>query len=366
MSLGHRALYFSGEESAGQLRLRADRLGLDLDALEVLATTDANIVAATIEAERPAFAVIDSIQTMAPSSDAVAGTPASVTRVTHLLMRTAKAVGTTLIIIGHVNKEAAIAGPKTLEHLVDAVFLLEGDRHGFFRILRGTKNRFGATDEIGLFEMTDKGMIGVPTPSPLHLDAGTAFGRVVTPVVEGTRPICVEVQALVAKASYNTGRRVALGVADKRVAMLLAVLERYADIDLSAHDVYVQVSSGIAVEETAIDAAICVAIASSYWSTPVGEDICVAGEVGLGGEVRPVRAMSSRAKEAGRLGFDRLVGPRLADAPSGIAHYDGVRDVRELLSRTGVLAPSGASPTKGAAVTFRGRRGAGSEEPSDD
>lgn len=371
---GHRSIYVSGEESAGQIRLRAERLGLDLSTLEVLAETDANVVVATLAQERPAFAVIDSIQTLSPAADAIAGTPASVQKVTQMLMKTAKATGTTLLIVGHVNKDSNVAGPKQLEHLVDAVLLLEGDRHGFLRVLRGIKNRFGAIDEIGLFEMQEKGMVGIDTPTPLHVEGGESHGRAIIPVMEGTRPILVEVQALVSKSAYGTGRRVSIGVNEKRVAMLLAVLERYAKIDLSSHDVYVEVSSGIVVNEPAISLAVCAAVASSFWSHPLDQTVAVVGEVGLGGELRPVRQISSRLKETSRQGFVKLVGPRESGSTSSeTTSYVAYRSLAEALAGLDVLAPKGAvgvpagSPNKGA---FFGRRGGHSnqqtEDPGDD
>jgi DNA repair protein RadA/Sms len=360
---GHRAIYVSGEESAGQIRLRSERLGLPLGELEVLCTTDIADVVATIAAERPAFAVIDSIQTMvSPTSDGVAGAPAQVREVTGLLLRTAKETGTTLLLVGHVNKDAAVAGPKTLEHLVDAVFTIEGDRHGSLRVLRATKNRFGATDEIGLFEMRETGMIGIDAPAPLRAEGGVPFGRTIAPVLEGNRPLLVEVQALVAKAAYSSGRRVAIGVAEKRVAMLLAVLERYAGIDLSEHDVYVTTGAGITVSETAIDAAICAAVASSYWSVPVPDTAVVVGEVSLGGGLRAVRSMPSRLKEATRLGFTRGVGPRMDGTVSGFA-YAGAEGISDLLGRLGVLHPKGAAPVASRTPAFAlKKRGADAEE----
>jgi DNA repair protein RadA/Sms len=349
---GHRAIYVSGEESPGQIRLRSERLGLPLDELELLCTTDIADVVATIASERPAFAVIDSIQTMvSPTSDGVAGAPAQVREVTGLLLRTAKETGTTLLLVGHVNKDAAVAGPKTLEHLVDAVFTIEGDRHGSLRVLRATKNRFGATDEIGLFEMRENGMIGIDTPAPLRAEGGVPFGRVIAPVLEGNRPLLVEVQALVAKAAYSSGRRVAIGVPEKRVAMLLAVLERYAGIDLSEHDVYVSTGAGINVSETAIDAAICAAVASSYWSVPVAETAIAIGEVSLGGGLRAVRAMPSRIKEALRLGFTTGVGSRADVKVTGFA-YQGADGIGDLLNRLGVLHPKGATPVASRTPAF--------------
>lgn len=369
---GHEAIYITGEESAAQIRLRAERLGLDLDDLRVLAETDASIVAATIAAERPLLAVIDSIQTLVvPTSDGIAGGPAQIREVANLLLQTAKTTGTALILIGHVTKEGAAAGPETLQHLVDAVMLIEGDRFGFFRILRATKNRYGAIDEMGLFEMTDKGMVGVDSPTQLKAEGGEAFGRVICPVFEGTRVILMEVQALVAKAAYSSPRRVAEGISEKRVAMLLAVLERYADLDLSGHDVYIRTSAGMAINDPAIDAAVCAAIASSYWSMAIEHTTAVFGEVALGGGIRPVRALPSRIKEASRLGLNRLAGPGPAPGRDQLAgvEYATSSDIASLLKSVDVLRPINAKAVEGRAAPDKsfmaglkaasGRRGGG-------
>jgi DNA repair protein RadA/Sms len=371
VALGEPALYISGEESAGQIRLRAERLGLDLGSLEVLAENDATVAAATIEARRPRFAVIDSVQTLGVSdSTGSPGSPSQVREVTGLLLRTAKQTGTTMLLVGHVNKDAAVAGPKTLEHLVDAVFLLEGDRNGYFRVLRAQKNRFGAIDEVGIFEMREAGLFGVdPAEALRDAGGGVPFGRALAPVLEGTRPLLVEVQALVGKAAYNTGRRVAIGIAEKRLAMLLAVLERHGEIDLSGHDVYVSISAGLSVEETAIDAAVCAAIASSYWSTPIDPGTALIGEVSLGGALRTVRALPTRVRESARSGIARLIGPT---SPERLGH-DGIRvesfaDLRGALDAAGVLSPAGATPAAGRPASGGGapwwsgkRRGADEE-----
>lgn len=346
---GKRAIYVTGEESAAQIRLRAERLGLDLGSLEVLATGDAETAATLIASERPDFAVIDSVQTVSVErSEGTPGSPAQVREVTNLLLRAAKGAGVALVLVGHVNKDAAVAGPKTLEHLVDAVLMLEGDRHGAFRVLRATKNRFGATDEIGLFEMRELGMIGIDSPTRMDDPSGDPHGRALCPVIEGSRPLLVEVQALVAKASYANGRRVAVGIGVNRLAALLAVLERHAGIDLSAHDVYVSTGAGITVAETAIDAAVCAAVASSYWSTALPAGTAVIGEVALGGGVRPVRASGSRAKEALRAGAQTIVAPTTpgAEWPAGI-EVSTANDLRTMLDRLGVLKPAGATGVPG-------------------
>ena len=364
---GHEAIYASGEESAGQIRDRAERLKLSLNQIRVVTEQDANIICEIIATERPQFCVIDSIQTFSPTLDSPAGTTASVQRVAHMLLRTAKAAGTTLLIVGQVNKESNIAGPEALQHLVDTVLYLEGDKNGFLRILRAVKNRFGPVDEIGLFDMREEGMVGVSAPTPLHIEGGEAYGRAICPVMEGTRAILVEVQALVAKAAYGTARRVAIGVSAPRLAMLLAVLERYAHIDLSNHDVYVQVSGGITVNEPAVDLAVCAAIASSAWSYALPPDTVVVGEVGLGGELRPVRQISTRVKESSRQGFGRMVGPAVSPAPAG--DYRARTDLAGALGELDVLAPAGATMVPGGmpprvlrAIMARGKGGSGDED----
>ena len=282
------------------------------------------------------------------------------------LMRAAKEVGTTLLIVGHVNKDAAIAGPKTLEHLVDAVFLLEGERNGWLRLLRATKNRFGATNEVGVFDMTDAGMVGVADATPLLREGGEAFGRVAAPIIEGTRPLLVEVQALVSRATYSSPRRVALGVTERRLSMLLAVLERYASIDTSTHDVDVGISSGITVSEPAIDAAIAVAIASSYWSTPVPVEMAVVGVVGLGGEMRQVRSLVARGKEAARSGITVLLAPAAGSPKIEVPRLMVARDLASALSAMGVLRPAGAEPVPGNRVppswAWKNRKSGADEE----
>jgi len=358
---GYGAIYASGEESAGQIRERAERLKLHLNDIRVVTEQDANVICEIIATEHPQFCVIDSIQTFSPSLDAPAGTISSVQRVAHMFLKTAKAAGTTLLIVGQINKDSNIAGPEALQHLVDTVLFLEGDKNGFLRILRATKNRFGPLDEIGLFDMREEGMVGISAPAPLHLEGGEAYGRCVCPAMEGTRAILVEVQALVAKAAYGTARRVAIGVPAPRVAMLLAVLERYAKIDLSNHDVYVQISGGISVNEPGIDLAVCAAIASSYWSHPLPRDSVSLGEVGLGGELRPVRQITSRIKEATRQGFNLVVGPKADNLPAGA--YRAFSDVAAALGALDVLAPKDGEPVKGgmplrtrAAIMMRNKR----------
>jgi|694.fasta_scaffold57685_3 DNA repair protein RadA/Sms len=351
-----RVAYITGEESAGQLRLRAERLGLDLATLPVAAETDASVIAATIMEAKPDIVVIDSIQVIgSPTSDAAPGSPAQIREVTHTLLRTAKETGTTIIVVGHVTKDAAVAGPKTLEHIVDAVFLIEGERSGSFRVLRAVKNRFGATDEIGLFEMRDTGLIGVEPPTPTAPEGGEAFGRVVCPVFEGSRPILVEVSAIVATAAYGSPRRIAAGVPDKRVALLLAVMERYAGIDLSGHDVYVSVGSGIRVDEPAIDAAIVAAIASSARGIAIDPGIAVAGEVRLGGGLVPIRSLATRAREATRAGFRTVVAPKTPDAPNNV---QSVTDLRGLIAACGVGdGPLAVSARKAVPSWVMARRG---------
>jgi DNA repair protein RadA/Sms len=359
---GKRAVYVTGEESAGQIRLRAERLGLPLESLPVLAETDAAVIAASLIEAKADLAIIDSIQVIgSPTSGAAPGSPAQIREVTQTLLRVAKETGTTLLLVGHVTKDASVAGPKTLEHLVDAVLLLEGERSGSARILRAVKNRFGATDEIGIFEMRDAGLVGVEPPVPGSHDGGADFGRVVCPVIEGSRPILVDVAALVATASYASPRRVASGVSDKRVSLLIAVLERYAGLDLSGHDVYVSIGSGIRADEPAVDAAICAAIASSARGIAIAPTTAVFGEVRLGGGVAPVRGTSLRSREAARAGFTSIVAPAGGEPAKG---NTGVADVRALLGACGVAeGPMAVSARKAApAWAFRDRRREDAEE----
>ncbi len=309
---GHRVLYVSGEESPEQIRLRADRLE-DVPAdIRVLAETRVEAIAEPWQELRPDFLLIDSIQTMrCERVESAAGSVAQVRESAAMLAAMAKQQGTALVLVGHVTKEGSIAGPRVLEHLVDAVLAFEGDRQHAFRLLRATKNRFGSAQEVGVFHMNDAGLEPVENPSELFLAerASGAPGACIVPILEGTRPMLVEVQALVAGAAYGTPRRTTIGMEDGRVALLLAVLDRRTDVDLLSRDVYVNVAGGVRVGETAADLALVLAIASSRLDLEVPATVAACGEVGLSGEVRRVARLDVRVREAARLGFETVLVP---------------------------------------------------------
>jgi DNA repair protein RadA/Sms len=313
-----RVLYVTGEESLEQLRMRAERLGEIPDSLLALSETSVERLAEPWRELRPSLVLIDSIQAM--STEWVASAPGSVAQVREsaaLLAATAKAHGTVLVLVGHVTKEGAIAGPRVLEHLVDAVLSFEGDRGHSFRLLRASKNRFGSTQEVGVFSMGEAGLSAVENPSELFLaerHAG-APGSVIVPIVEGSRPMLLEIQALVAPAGYGTARRTCLGIDDARVALLLAVLDRRSEVDLLSCDVYVNVTGGVRVTEPAADLGVALALASSRLDLPVPVDVAACGEVGLGGEIRRVGRIPQRLREAARLGFDRVLLPAAVVSP---------------------------------------------------
>ena len=330
---GRRALYITGEESVEQVRLRALRLGLSAAPLGLAAATSVSDIAASLEAEREvALVVIDSIQTMwLESLDSAPGTVAQVRACAAELIRLAKSRGFALVLVGHVTKEGAIAGPRVLEHMVDAVLYFEGERGHAFRILRGVKNRFGATDEIGVFEMTDRGLIEVANPSALFLAErrGNVAGSAVFAGVEGTRPVLVEVQALLSPSPGGSPRRAVVGWDQGRLAMLLAVLETRAGLSLAAADVYLNVAGGFRVTEPAADLAVAAALASAASGRPTDAAMVFFGEVGLSGEVRMVGQAEARLKEAAKLGFTAAALPRRRTAqgrglvvPEGITAYE--------------------------------------------
>ena len=309
-------LYVTGEESLEQLRLRAERLGEIPDSLLAVSETRVESLAGPWRELRPSLVLIDSIQTM--STEWVESAPGSVAQVREsaaLLAATAKAHGTALVLVGHVTKEGAIAGPRVLEHLVDAVLTFEGDRGHTFRLLRAAKNRFGSTQEVGVFTMGETGLSTVENPSELFLAERHpgAPGSVIVPIIEGSRPMLLEIQALVAPAGYATARRTCLGIDDARVALLLAVLDRRSEVDLLSCDVYVNVTGGVRVAEPAADLGVALALASSRLDLPVPVDVAACGEVGLGGEIRRVGRIPLRLREAARLGFERVL------LPAGVA-----------------------------------------------
>jgi DNA repair protein RadA/Sms len=308
-----RTLYVTGEESVQQVKMRAERLGALSPQLLLAAETDIDVVEAHIGSLKPRFVVIDSIQTMHDSGIASASATVSQVRTcTSRLMRLAKTTNTTVFIVGHVTKEGTIAGPRVLEHIVDTVLYFEGDRFQAHRILRAVKNRFGSTDELGIFEMGEGGLMEVTNASEILLQERPSHGpgSVVVAVIEGSRPLLVEIQALVAHSYLTSPRRMTTGVDPNRTSMILAVLEKRAGLRMADKDVYVNVAGGLKVVEPAVDLGIALALASSYRDQPVDPLLVVAGEVGLAGEVRAVQQTDKRLKEAERLGFERAITAR--------------------------------------------------------
>ena len=319
---GHKTLYVSGEESAEQVALRASRLALDAGEVELIAEIQLERIAAVLDASKPEVAVIDSIQTL--YSEALTSAPGSVAQVRECaaqLTRHAKSSGTALIIIGHVTKEGAIAGPRVLEHIVDTVLYFEGDPHSSFRLIRAIKNRFGAVNELGVFAMTDKGLRGVSNPSALFLShhEKDVAGSCVLATLEGTRPLLVEIQALVDAAHAPNPRRLSVGLEQNRLAMLLAVLHRHAGIACYDQDVFVNAVGGVRIGEPAADLAVMLAIVSSLTDRPIPGKVIAFGEVGLAGEVRPAPRGQDRLKEAAKLGFTKAIVPKANMPKSKIA-----------------------------------------------
>ena len=308
-------LYISGEESLKQIKLRANRMGEFTEDLFLLCETNLDIIKNVIEKRKPEMVVIDSIQTM--YSEEVSSAPGSVSQVresTNIFMQLAKGLGISIFIVGHVTKEGTVAGPRVLEHMVDTVLYFEGDRHASYRILRGVKNRFGSTNEIGVFEMRQNGLVEVQNASEFMLSGRpeNASGSVVACSMEGTRPILLEIQALVCNSNFGLPRRTAAGTDYNRVNLLMAVLEKRAGMHLSNADAYVNIAGGIKMNEPAIDLGIVMAIVSSYKNRPVDEKTIVFGEVGLSGEVRAVSMPEQRAAEAKKLGFETCIMPEVS------------------------------------------------------
>lgn len=340
----YKILYISGEESRGQLKLRAKRLGVET--ADVLVLTETDVEAAIAEYDRilPDVVIVDSIQTMVSDESASsAGSTSQVRECASRFIRCAKADGAAVIMVGHVNKEGGIAGPKVLEHMVDAVLSFEGERNQSYRIVRAVKNRYGSTNEIGVFEMTDTGLTEVDNPSEMLLTGRPVgvSGSCAVCTMEGTRPIIVEIQALVTPTSYPAPKRVADGIDFNRMCLLLAVLEKRLGLRFSANDVYLNVVGGLRIDEPAADAAIALALCSSIKDIPVPHDMIVAGEVGLSGEVRAVSFAKERAKEAVRIGFTRAALPKrgMSRRPidvKGCSIYpiSGVYDFLVLLSKS--------------------------------
>ncbi len=330
---GRRALLVTGEESVAQVKLRAGRLG-GSDDVEILAETELDAVCATLERDRPDVCVIDSVQTLYSSElGSAPGSVAQVREAASRLLRVAKEVGVATILVGHVTKDGAVAGPRVLEHLVDCVLQFEGDRYREHRILRAAKNRFGSTNELGVFEMTGAGLVGVPEPSEVfgRTEAGEV-GAAVACALEGTRPILLEIQSLVSRSDLAMPRRVATGVDPKRLAMIVAVLSRHAGIALGAADVFVNVAGGVRIDEPGADLAVALAIASAARGVPVSEGVAAFGEIGLTGRLRPAAQAERRLEECAKLRIATAV------APEGTTARGGPRVIRASTLRQALAA----------------------------
>jgi len=339
LCISHSVLYVSGEESERQLKLRAQRIGVDSEELFILSETRLSDILAATESLRPDVLIVDSIQTMYnEQNDSTPGSVSQVKDCTMALMQLSKSEGITVFVVGHINKDGAIAGPKVLEHMVDCVLYFEGDPKTSYRMLRAAKNRFGSTNEIGVFEMSDRGLKEVPNPSQILLDGRPegASGTCVACVMEGTRPLLAEVQALVAKTTFNVPRRTADGFDFNRAALLLAVAEKRAGLKLSAFDAYVNVIGGLSLDEPGADLPVVLAVASSYFDKTIPDDLVAIGEVGLTGEIRSASHMNQRLQEISRLGFKQCIIPKnrseKLDIPEGLIVHD-VKNIREAIER---------------------------------
>ena len=341
VELGHSALYVSGEESPTQIALRAQRLQLEPRGLTLMSEIELEHIESVISSRKPEYVVIDSIQTM--YNEEVSSAPGSVSQVresTNVLMQIAKGMGISIFIVGHVTKDGNVAGPRVLEHMVDTVLYFEGDRHASYRILRGVKNRFGSTNEIGVFEMQTEGLVEVKNPSEYMLNGRPegASGSVVACSMEGTRPILIEIQALVCHSNFGIPRRTAAGCDFNRVNLLMAVLEKRARVNLSTSDAYVNIAGGIKMNEPAIDLGIALAVVSSYKDQVIDEKTVVFGEVGLSGEVRAVSMAEQRVLEAKKLGFERVILPAVCmksvEKIGGIALIP-VENIQDAILRVG-------------------------------
>ncbi len=334
---GRRVLYVSGEESERQLKLRALRLGVQPDELYILSETRLSDIMETVEEIKPDILIADSIQTLYnEDNDSSPGSVSQVKDCTMTMMQLSKSQGITVFVVGHINKDGAIAGPKVLEHMVDCVLYFEGDPNTSYRLLRAAKNRFGSTNEIGVFEMMDSGLSEVPNPSQMLL-AGRpegAPGTCVACVMEGTRPVLAEVQALVSKTTFNVPRRTADGFDFNRAALLLAVAEKRGGMKLNVFDAYINVIGGLRLDEPGADLPVILAVASSYRDTPIADDVVAIGEVGLTGEIRSVSHLNQRLAEATRLGFKKCIIPKGSaeklEIPQGLTVYR-VRNIREAI-----------------------------------
>lgn len=330
-------LYISGEESLQQIKMRADRIGIFSDEMTLLCETNLDLIQGVIEERKPQVVVIDSIQTMFRENvNSAPGSVSQVREATSVLMRLAKEQGIAIFVVGHVTKEGTVAGPRVLEHMVDTVLYFEGDRYASYCILRAVKNRFGSTNEIGVFEMCQSGLREVPNPSEYMLDGKpkNASGSIVVCTMEGTRPLLVEIQALVCHSAFGMPRRTAAGVDYNRVNLLMAVLEKNVGVRLADQDAYINIAGGMKVSEPATDLGLVLAIISSFRNRPIAEDMICFGEVGLSGEVRSVNMVEQRIAEAHKLGFKQCILPKVCmkniQKPDGML-LKGVENVREAL-----------------------------------
>lgn len=334
---GRNVLYVSGEESEKQLKLRAERIGVMPQNLSVLSETRLSDILDAVESLQPDVLIVDSIQTLYnESSESTPGSVSQVKDCTMALLQLSKTQGITVFVVGHINKDGAIAGPKVLEHMVDCVLYFEGDPNSSYRLLRAVKNRFGSTNEIGVFEMGDRGLIEVPNPSQMLLEGRpeSASGTCVACVMEGTRPVLAEVQALVAKTAYNVPKRTADGFDFNRAALLFAVAEKRAGLKLSIFDAYINVIGGLRLDEPGADLPVLLSVASSYRDKPIPDDTVAIGEIGLTGEVRSVSHMNQRLAEVARLGFKTCIIPKMnaekLEIPTNLTVYQ-VKNIREAI-----------------------------------
>jgi len=332
-----KVLYVTGEESMRQVSMRAQRLGVSTDNLYILSETRLSDMLEAVADVKPDILIVDSIQTMYnEENDSSPGSVSQVKDCTMALMQLSKMEGITVFVVGHINKDGAIAGPKVLEHMVDCVLYFEGDPNSSYRLLRAAKNRFGSTNEIGVFEMCDKGLVEIPNPSQMLLEGRPegACGTCVACVMEGTRPVLAEVQALVAKTTFNVPRRTADGFDFNRAVLLLAVAEKRANMRLSAYDAYINIIGGLQLDEPGADLPVVLALASSYRDTPIPDDLVAIGEVGLTGEIRGVSNIGQRLAEVARIGFNKCIIPKFGteklEIPEGLTVYR-VRNLREAI-----------------------------------
>lgn len=332
-----KVLYVTGEESMRQVSMRAQRLGVSTDNLYILSETRLSDMLEAVADAKPDILIVDSIQTMYnEENDSSPGSVSQVKDCTMALMQLSKIDGITVFVVGHINKDGAIAGPKVLEHMVDCVLYFEGDPNSSYRLLRAAKNRFGSTNEIGVFEMCDKGLVEIPNPSQMLLEGRPegACGTCVACVMEGTRPVLAEVQALVAKTTFNVPRRTADGFDFNRAVLLLAVAEKRANMRLSAYDAYINIIGGLQLDEPGADLPVVLALASSYRDAPIPDDLVAIGEVGLTGEIRGVSNIGQRLAEVARIGFNKCIIPKIGteklEIPEGLTVYR-VRNLREAI-----------------------------------